>query len=547
MVLALSLALGGCDGVILEPGSSGGGGGGGGGAGGGGAIPGAMLTQDEVPVSAARRLSRAELDRTLFDLLGDSGRLGTAHLPEDEQEHAALFLHWPFDNDYAKQAADKVTVQAFETIADAAAASVVADPARRATIVPCEPSGAADVECFRTFVHDFGSLAFRRPLAADEVATFMQLQPYAEEAGDFWFGVQAVLRAILQSPDFLYRVEVGEAIEGADDVFRLNGFEIASRMSYLLWGSMPDAELFDAAATGELETADGRRAQALRMLEDARAREQIERFHALWLGFNQLPHDPETTEAMRRETRALLDRVIFDERRPYADLFTFDETFVDAALAERYGLTAPDGSEGWVSYGDTGRRGILSHGSVLSGFATGGDTSTTRRGLVVRERLLCTVIPPPPPTVNVDEAPETHCKSEFVETHQNGSCGGCHSLLDPIGWGLERYDLAGRYREHDDGKPECPIDGPGELVGVGEFEGPGELGALLTEQEEFDRCVATQLVRFALGREERAEDEGLIEELATAASGDWELLDLLVDVVASERFALTRRENTSGE
>ena len=545
MILAAALALG-CDGVILDPSATAGGGGAAGG-GSGAPVPGTALTKDEVPVSAARRLSRAELDRTLLDLLGDASRLGTAHLPEDEQEHTELFLHWPFDNAYAKQAADKVTVQAFETIADAAAASLVADDARRASLLPCEPTGPGDVECFRAFVTDFGSRAFRRPLDAEEIATFMQLQPFAEEAGDFWFGAQAVIRAILQSPDFLYRVEIGEAVDGDEDVYRLNDWEIASRMSYLLWGSMPDAELFEAAASGELATADGRRAQAVRMLEDERAREQIERFHALWLGFKQLPHDPETTEAMRRETRALLDRVIFEERRPYSDLFTFDETYVTAALAEHYGLSAPDGTEGWVSYGDTGRRGILSHGSVLSGFATGGDTSTTRRGLIVRERLLCEIIPPPPPTVNVDEAPETHCKSEFVEAHQNGACGGCHSLLDPIGWGLERYDLAGRYREHDDGKPECAIDGPGELVGVGEFNGPGELGALLTEQEQFDRCVVTQLVRFALGREEQPDDAGLIEDLATAATGDWELLDLLVDVVASERFGLTRREDGTAE
>jgi hypothetical protein len=219
------------------------------------------------------------------------------------------------------------------------------------------------------------------------------------------------------------------------------------------------------------------------------------------------------------------------------------ETYVSAELAEHYGLPAPDGDAGWVSYEGTGRGGILGHGAVLSGFSTGGDTSVTRRGIFVRERLLCAVLPPPPPNVNADDIPETHCKSEQVEAHQQGACAGCHAQMDPIGWGLENYDLAGQFRANDPGKPECPIDGAGELPGYGSFTGPAELGELLADGDELEACVIRQVVRYTMGREENADDDAFIDELVSQRAGTaWGFRDLLVDVVASDRFALTRRD-----
>jgi hypothetical protein len=434
-------------------------------------------------------------------------------------------------------------VSGYETIADAVAAHVTSDGAVVGSLVPCTPSGPSDTVCLRSFVEDFGLLAFRRPLESEEVDRFMTLAPLAEEAGDFEFGVGLVIRAMLQSPDFLYRVEIGTPVPGMTDVYRLNGFEIASRMSYLLWGSSPDRWLLDLAASGELETIDGRAAAAREMLDDPRALDQLDRFHAQWLGYNTLFHSPELTQAMREETRALIERVVFEEDLPYLDMFRMGETYVTADLAEHYGLPAPDGDAGWVSLEGTGRGGILSHGAVLSGFSTGGDTSVTRRGIFVRERLLCAVLPPPPPNVNADDIPETHCKSEQVEAHQQGACAGCHAQMDPIGWGLENYDLAGQFRANDPGKPECPIDGAGELPGYGPFTGPAELGQLLADGDELEACIIRQVVRYTMGREENDDDQALVDELVNQRAGTaWGFRDLLVDVVASDRFALTRRD-----
>jgi len=539
-VAVAALALG-CNGYITDAGGAGGSGG----SGPGGSIVGAdgePLVPEDIPFAGARRLSRVELDNTLYDLVGSPEQLAATHLPEDDQEREGMFLHWPFDNAYPSQRADQVTVSAFETIADAAAAYVATDGAVMGSLVPCTASGADDTVCLRSFVQDFGLLAFRRPLDSTEVDRFMTLAPLAAEADDFDFGVELVIRAMLQSPDFLYRVELGTPVPGLTDVYRLNGYEIATRMSYLLWGTSPDAWLLGLAETGELESPDGRANAAREMLEDPRALTQVDRFHAQWLGYNTLFHAPELTRAMRDETRSLIERVVFDEDLPYMELFRMDETRVSAMLAEHYELPAPDGEEGWVSYGDSGRGGILSHGAVLSAFATGGDTSVTRRGIFVRERLLCSVLPPPPPNVNADDIPETHCKSEEVEAHQQGACAGCHAQMDPIGWGLENFDLEGRFRAHDPEKPECPIDGAGELPGYGDFTGPAQLGELLIEGGELESCAIRQVVRYAMGREELEEDLAFVDELVSERAGtDWGLRDLLIDVVASDRFGLTRR------
>lgn len=536
LVMLLAFALG-CEGIIADPR----GGPGGGSGGGGGGVTG-TLDKPAVPVSGPRRLSRAELDNTLRDLLGSESRLGTTHLPEDNQEREGLFLHWPFDNAYPKQKADRILVLAVEAIAQNATDDLATDPARLQSLVPCEPTGADDAACLRELVVDFGRLAFRRPLSPPEVDNFMRLAPLAAEAGDFWFGVRVVIRAMLQSPDFLYRVEIGSPEPEEEGLHRLDDYEIASRLSYLLWASTPDRWLLDLAGAGGLSSSEDRMEAARRMLDDERALAQVDRFHALWLGYNQLPHSAELTQAMREETHALLRRVVFEEDLPYMEIFRFPETHVSDSLAAHYGLPDPEGEAGWVPY-DDGRGGILSHGSVLSGFSTGGDTSVTRRGVFVRERLMCQFIPPPPPDVNADDLPDTHCKSEMVEVHQRGGCGSCHKYMDPIGWGLENYDLAGRFREHDEGKPECAIDGAGEITDIGDFTGPGALGELLVDEGSLEDCAIRQVVRFAIGREERREDQAFIGELVERHSGGaWTFRELLLDIVASEWFALVRRD-----
>ena len=320
-------------------------------------------------------------------------------------------------------------------------------------------------------------------------------------------------------------------------------------MSYLLWATMPDDALFAAAASGTLDTPDGRRAEAVRMLDDPKARAQLHRFHAMWLGYRSIPHPPDLVAAFNRETSALIDRVVLEEPGSYMRLFTMDETFVDDALAEHYGLPSPDGGEGWVSYEGTGRAGILGHGALLAAFSKFEDTSPTQRGILVRTRLMCEDVPRPPPNVDTDQPPQgamdAVCKYDRYAEHrdQSTSCAGCHSLVDPIGFGLENFDVAGRYREHDDGVPECLIEGSGEIVGIGEFSGPGQLSELLVENDYVDACAVQQFLTFALGREVTSYEGALLSEMTEAfRSGNHDFKGFIVDFIASDRFARRAEE-----
>lgn len=485
-----------------------------------------------------RRLSRAELDNTLRDLVGDDSRPAARLLAEEP--------HTPYDNDYTLQAPSQALIESLEVLAEDVARRALLDPERRATLVPCVPTGAGDEACFRRFVSDFGRRALRRPLADDEVSAYVGLLAYATEENphvdnDFFTAVELAVRALLLDPELLYRVETGAPTQ-TPGVYRLGGHEIASRMSYLLWGSLPDEALFDDAAEGRLDGGAGRRAAAERMLDDERARAQLHRFHAMWLGYRAIPHAPELAVAFRRETAALLDRVIFDEGASYLEVFRREETFVDDLLADHYGLPRPQGGEGWVPYGESGRAGILSHGSVLSAFNKFSDTSPTQRGIFVKTRLLCEEIAPPPPEVDVDQPPgdgSAVCKEDRYREHtQSASCAACHGLIDPIGFGLERYDMAGRYRTHDDGRPECAISGEGTLPGYGSFSGPGELAAALTSSGLLEACFLQHYASFALGRPLVEDDLPLYQSLVDAfGRNEGDVKALLTELVASEAFA----------
>jgi len=495
--------------------------------------------------SIARRMSRSELDHVLRDLLGDTANAASQLLSED--------AYSPYDNDYKTQTVSTALIDSFSALADDVAARIVTTPELRAELLPCEPVGADDAACFRQTAAQLTRRAFRRTLTDDELEPYLGLLAFATEDvpevdNDFDTALELLLRAVLMDPEFLYRIEAGEPT-GDDGVFALSGVEIATRMSFLIWGSIPDDALLEAAEAGELATAAGRRTQLERMLDDPHAREQLHRFHAMWLGYRVIPHAAELAAAFDRETSALLDRVIFDERASYTSLFTYGESYLDTMLAEHYELAPPAGGEGWVSYGDSGRAGILSHGAVLSAFGKFSDTSPTQRGILIRSRLLCEPILPPPPTVMADKPPgdmAAVCKWDRYAEHRasGSSCTSCHALMDPIGFGLERYDLAGRYREHDDGLPECTISGEGDLPPYGAFSGPAELGALLVDSGALERCVVKQVLTFALGRELEPEESTFVDGLTVQMiDSDGVFTELLHAYVASDAFVL-RKEPT---
>jgi hypothetical protein len=494
-------------------------------------------TADRVPESGLRRLTAAEYDATVRDLLGIDV-VAALLLPEDWRQ--------PFDNDYTTQVASQALVEGAELLASDVAALALESPAARDATVGCTPSSPTDEACFRSFVTTFGRRALRRPLTAEEVDRFASLLAEAEATGEFHDAVEVALRAFLQHPEFLYRVEVGTPEPDAPGVFRLSDHEIGARLSYFIWGSTPSDALLDLADAGELHTPEQITAAAEEMLADERARDRIGRFHALWLGYEQLPHAPELAGAMQAETQALLERVIFEDATSWQDLLRANETFVNATLAEHYGLPAPTG-DAWVSYGDTGRRGLLSHGTFLSSMAKVGDSSPTKRGILVRTRLMCMDIPPPPPNVDVDnvEPPEGMCKDEFYRTgHSQAACVGCHALMDPIGLGLENYDHTGAYRTNEIDDPTCEIPGQGELDGTA-FSGPAELSDLLLQSGTLNHCVATQLYRFAMGRPELSDvDQAFVDGVVgeVAPEGDFDFAQMVLRFVSDDAFRYRRDE-----
>jgi hypothetical protein len=495
-------------------------------------------------VSGLRRLTAYEYDRTLSDLLFDDAAGAVLNLPADALS--------PFDNDYAGQEVSQALIEGAELLAGDISSRLIADAPRRDAIVGCEPTAVRDEACFRSFLEAFGGRALRRPLAEIEIDDRMMLLDGAEEAGDFYFAVDLALRSFLQDPAFLYRVEIGEEV--APGVRRLDGWEVASRLSYLLWGSMPDDHLFDLAARGELALPDQVRAAALEMLGDPRALQQIERFHGMWMGYQGLVSGGALADAMRAETHALFDEVI-GEGLPWPELFRWPSTFVTPELAEHYALPAPAAEADWVAYGDTGRAGLLSHASFL---AIGGNeerTSPTDRGRMIRELLLCQAIAPPPPGVNASLPNEggPTCKTDKYEAHTKGGCAGCHSLMDGIGFGLETYDGTGKFRTHEPDDPmtedfdesQCALATDGELVmddSAVPFTGPGELGTLLAGTDAIAACMIRQYYRFAVGRSELDDvDELLVDGIVSRLpAADLRFDEVVLELASHEAFLLRK-------
>ncbi len=494
-----------------------------------------------VSSSLARRLSQAEIDATLEDILGDTSRPATRLLNEDEFK--------PYDNDYPIQKGSQAFTDAMRELSREVAGRATASSAIRGKFMPCQPNGSGDSVCFKTAIQELGLRFLRRPLSADEQLPYLKLLAFATETvpsitTDFWTAINLLLRTFIQDPEFLHRVEIGRATSTAG-VFALDSHEVASRLSYLLLGSTPDAALLQSAAKDELITSAGRGAAFERMMEQPRARAQISRFHSMWLGYRTIPHPAEMTARFAAETSKLLETVIFDEPSSYFNVFTSTRTYLTTAGATHYGLPTPVGGAGWVDYGNSGRAGLLSHGAVLAAFSRFSDTSPTQRGIFVRTRLLCETIQPPPATVDVDQPPgnpDAECKTARYMAHMDQSgCKSCHSQMDPIGFGLENYDVAGRYRESDNGKPQCKIPGQGEVVGVGTFSGPKALAERLIESGQLQDCVVKQLLTFALGRELVDAEEPVTKKLRTTmkANGD-SFVSLLRTLVTDASFALRR-------
>lgn len=407
----------------------------------------------------------------------------------------------------------------------------------------------------RAHIESIATRAFRRPAETEEVEALYSLYTAGAEEFDATTGAQMVIEAVLQSPNFLYRVEVGEAAE--DEVVQLTDYEMASRLSYFLWGSIPDDALLQAAAAGELSSRDQIESHARRMLEDERARERINDVFAQWLrvdAIETVDHGDEAfTEEMRRsmmaETQAFIDEVVWEGDARVSTLLTANYTFADANTASLYGVEV-DADGGLVRIDlPEDRAGILTHPGVLSAYGHG--QTPVYRGKFIREALLCT--PPYQAPDNIEALPtfEGESMRSKAEKRMNATqqgCAGCHLQYDGIGLVFDNYDALGRYRVEDEFGNALTDEG--QLHAAGDIEGPvdgvADLATRLAESEMVQACVAKQFFRYTTARNEGQSDAcsmHLIQEALTTSGGD--IREMLIALTTTDAFRY--RKNMSAD
>lgn len=439
------------------------------------------------------RLDHDQYERTVLDLLGVSTDYGD-HFAADTTEDG-------YRND-----ADALVVSGLLADQYRGAAEDLASVADIGGMLGCTPAEGNMTQCAAEFIEDFGSRAFRRPITEDEVETYLLL--WADIAADdgFFEGLRWVVAGMLQSPHFLYRMELGQA--DGSDTFELTDWEIASELSYLFWGTMPDDALFDAAAAGMLRTPEHIEAQVDRMMADDRALESTAQFVDAWLQLDRIESiarvgwSGELKQAMTEQTHETV-KDLARTGEPLSELMLSPTTYLPAALASHYGTD----TSGWVEQDGETYGGLLTHGSLLTVYALGEASSPVHRGVAVRERMLCEELPPPPP--NLDTSPPAAdaggTTRQKYEVHSSlPECASCHSLIDPIGFGFEHYDHLGRWRTEEVGQP---IDASGDLDGL-PFIGAPELSELLTDDPRFRACFVESWRRWGFGDHACAEDEG---------------------------------------
>jgi hypothetical protein len=518
------------------------------------------VTRDPGP-SPLRRLTRVEYGRTLRDLIGP-GLVDTRSLPPDERVLG-------FDNNAEVLGTSDLLIEQYQSLAEQAAAAVIADLGR---FLPCAAT-APDDACARSFVTDFGRRAWRRRLDGAEGDALMAIFTGGQTDGGFNEGITRVIAVLLQSPQFLYRVEYDaptlaaaapEAVLDLPGAIRLTSHETAARLSYLIWGSMPDEALAAAADADRLSTPADLEREAIRLLADPRAHEVVASFHAAWLGLDRLDDldkdpvvypmfTPALRASFRAETTRFVEEVIWNREGTLGALLGARYTFADAGLASFYGLpgsspistTASDVSDlQYVALDPSRRAGLLTQPSLLAVHAKANQTSPVHRGRFVREQFFCTTPPPPPSNVQIRPPkldPRMTTRQRFAQHTADAFCAGCHVLLDPIGFGFEHYDGIGRWRDTESG---LAVDASGNLTSTdvdGPFNGAVELADRLAGSAQVSSCYATQWFRFGYGRGETTADACALVQLGDSlkATGG-NVRELLVALTQTDTFRYRR-------
>lgn len=480
-------------------------------------------------------------------LLGDASGAG--------QELPAELLGNGFGNDADNQPSSSFLIEQYSTLANTLAARI-ATPEVAARFDACIlDAGTDESACASSFITKFAAAAYRRPVAAAELTELTALQQVLRPQGDLISSLTGVVEAVLQSPDFLYRVEFGDG--SAAGVRPLTGHEMASRLSYFFWGAPPDDQLLAAASSGELGTAEGVRAQAIRMLDDSKARPVVEFFFDSYLPINNLTdltRKPELFptfgaqigQLQREEVQQFLMHEIFENQGSWDGVLTAPYTFVNEELANFYGIPGVQGEQFVkVDLDTTKRMGLLTQGGILTGTTVTNTTNPVRRGGFLLSHVLCIEVPLPPEALAASIKPPedntgTTGRERFSAHSEDEQCAGCHALLDPPGFALENYDAVGLWRDQENG---VTIDASGNLPGVGEFSGPVELVQKLAANPEVHACFAEQWQKFGYGRSLDADDACNREQLTGAfEQSGHNIKELLLALTQTDGFRFLNAE-----
>jgi len=483
-----------------------------------------MTPAGGAPQVVLRRLTHQQYDNTVRDLLAEPTAPANQFPAED-------FVNG-FKNQYQSQSLSPIQVEAYSIAAERVAANAFRRGDSR-HLIPCDPkSGGAG--CRIEFIRNFGRRAFRRPLEPEEIARYDALFKSQE---DFSKGAQAVIEAMLQSPSFVFWME-----QTSNAKWR--PYATACRLSYFIWDTMPDNALLDAASRGELNTFAGAAQMARRMLDDPRARQGLDDFVSQWLRFDRALtaardqrfyplFNRDLAAAMTEEAKHFIGYLVWNKKN-FMDVFTANYGFVNSNLAAVYKVPAPAREYDRVDFpADQQRSGLLGQALFLTLTSKLEDTAPTSRGLFVREQFLCQHVPPPPPGVDTNlpvlsEARPMSNRERLAAHTTNKSCAGCHSLIDPIGFGLENFDAIGMYREkqrllfypeyHGNLQKPKPheinlaLDTTGQVAGLAEsqFTSARQLGELLARTPQCQECIVKQVFRYMSGRQDTRADASVI-------------------------------------
>lgn len=489
-----------------------------------------------------RRLTRAEYISSLTTLFGDVADVA-AQLPEEARS-------FPIGNWAENQSVGPEQAAAYARIAKQLAERATRDSEALGKLSPCAARQNPDRACAQSIIETLASNAYRRALTEQELDELFALHTAASTSGaTFAQATAAVIRAILQAPDFLYRVEWGTGTGPRPDVRRLSGDEMASRLSYLFWGTSPDEGLRKAARSGALNEPKGIAREAERLLDDPRSRAGLAAFFDDFLALYQLPelsrtdpdYSPELGTSLGRATQRFLEAQIFDKNASWPEVLTADKAFVNGQVASVFGVAGITGDE-WqeVKLDPTQRRGLLTQPSVLMIGQTSDSTNPSRRGYRIMEKVLCRHVPPDPPgvppTIPAPPSGPVTTRQIWALAISNPSCLPCHRDMDQLGFALENFDAIGRYRSQQQG---LSIDASVEVTGLGPTNGPVELVNQLASLPETQACFATRFTEFSLGKSllDNPADTCLSQDIARRfEAGGFNLRRLLLDLTQTDAF-----------